>query len=176
MLKRSHVLFFLSSDIITTITIFKSSLKCCCWTVELTLWSWPSLGTVLQNFPYRWSIPECSISIQIFAEKSFFDHRFQIWSYAQIVYLGLVVFRITSLRILHLWTLVLPNLAQPLNAKFCLTNWPSCQKNWKFWELWFLHFEILILMQCDYLESEYLVNLSFYRTCSTCWTSLRICD
>jgi hypothetical protein len=36
--------------------------------------------------------------------------------------------------------------------------------------------EIVNSMQCKRLESSYLVNLSFRRTCSTCWTSLRMCN
>jgi hypothetical protein len=94
---------------------------------------------------------------------------FQISSYAQIVNLGLAVFP----------EHVIPNLA-PL----CLVpDSPSLTLDYQVWsheptELPenFEHFgnfcfgmlEIVNSMQCNCLESSYLVNLSFRRTCSTC--------
>jgi hypothetical protein len=94
---------------------------------------------------------------------------FQISSYAQIVNLGLAVFP------KH----VTPNLA-PLHL---VPDSSSLTLDYQVWsheptELpkFFEHFgnfgfgmlEIVNSMQCNCLESSYLVNLSFRRTCSTC--------
>jgi hypothetical protein len=94
---------------------------------------------------------------------------FQISSYALIVNLGLVV----------LPEHITPNLA-PLHL---VPDSSSLTLDYQVWshepiELpeKFEHFgnfsfgilEIVISMQCNCLESDYLVNLSFRRTCSTC--------
>jgi hypothetical protein len=64
--------------------------------------SWPFLRPVLQNFPYRWSVAECSISIQIFAEKSFFDHKLSdLKMCSDSKPRSCCIFWNTSLRILH---------------------------------------------------------------------------
>jgi hypothetical protein len=86
----SPVLFSLCNFLITTITTFKPNLKCC-WTVWSTLLSWPLLRPFCRVFA-RVIYTECPRSIQILAERSLHDHRFQISSYAQIVNLGLAVF------------------------------------------------------------------------------------
>jgi hypothetical protein len=102
---------------------------------------------------------------------------FQISSFAQIVNLGLAVFPehiIPNLEPLHL---------VPDSSSFTLdyqvwshepTELP--EKFEHFGNFGFGMLEIVNSMQCNRLESSYLVNLSFRRTCSTCWTSLRMCN
>jgi hypothetical protein len=94
---------------------------------------------------------------------------FQISSYAQIVNLGLAVFP----------EHVIPNLA-PLHfvpdsssLTFDYQVWSheptELPENFEhFGNFGFGMLEIVISMQCNFLESSYLVNLSFRRTCSTC--------
>jgi hypothetical protein len=94
---------------------------------------------------------------------------FQISSFAQIVNIGLAVFP----------EHVFPNLA-PLHL---VPDSPSLTLDYQVWSYEptelpekFEHFgnfgfgmlEIVNSMQCNCLESSYLVNLSFRRTCSTC--------
>jgi hypothetical protein len=94
---------------------------------------------------------------------------FQISSYAQIVNLGLAVFpeHITlNLAPLHF---VPDSSSLTLDYQVCLMNLPSCRKNFEhFGKFGFGMLEIFISMQCNCLESSYLVNLSFRRICSTC--------
>jgi hypothetical protein len=94
---------------------------------------------------------------------------FQISSYAQIVNLDLAVF---------------PEHVTPNLAPLCLVpDTPSLTLDYQVWSYEptelpekFEHFgnfgfgmlEIVNSMQCSCLESSYLVNLSFRRTCSTC--------
>jgi hypothetical protein len=94
---------------------------------------------------------------------------FKISSCAQIVNLGLAVF------LEH----VTPNLAPlclvPNSSSLTLdyqvwSNEPTelPGKGEHFGNFGFGMLEIVISMQCNCLESGYLVNLSFRRTCSTC--------
>jgi hypothetical protein len=85
---------------------------------------------------------------------------FQISSYAQIVSLGLVVFP----------EHVTPNLAPLFLTHPVWSHEPTeLPENFEhFGNFGFVMLEIVISMQCNCLESDYLVKLSFHRTCSTC--------
>jgi hypothetical protein len=94
---------------------------------------------------------------------------FQLSSYAQIVNLGLVVFPehdTPNLAPLHL----VPD-SSSLTLDYPVwshehTKLPG--KGEHFGEFGLGRLEIVISMQCNCLESDYLVNLSFRHTCSTC--------
>jgi hypothetical protein len=93
---------------------------------------------------------------------------FQISSYAQIVNLGLVVFpgHVTpNLAPLHL----VPDSSSLTLECQVWSHEPTVLpgKGEHFGNFGFEMLEIVISMQCGYLESDYLVNLSFRRTCST---------
>jgi hypothetical protein len=93
----------------------------------------------------------------------------QISSYAQIVNLGLPSFRNTSLRILHLCTFVPDSSSLTLDYQVWSHEPTKLPGNGEhFGNFGFGMLEIVISMQCNCLESGYLVNLSFRRTCSTC--------
>jgi hypothetical protein len=94
---------------------------------------------------------------------------FQISSYAQIVNLGLAVFPehdTPNLAPLHL---VPDSSSLTLQCQVWSHEPTELPKNFEhFGNFGFGMLEIVISMQCNCLESGYLVNLSFRRTCSTC--------
>jgi hypothetical protein len=102
---------------------------------------------------------------------------FQISSYAQIVTLSLVVFpeHITpNLAPLHL----VPD-SSSLTLDYQVWSYEPTELPKKFEHFGNFGFgmlEIVNSMQCNCLESSYLVNLCFRHTCSTCWRSLRMCN
>jgi hypothetical protein len=101
---------------------------------------------------------------------------FQISSYAQIVNQGLTVFpeHVTpNLAPLHL---VPDSSSLTLECQVCLRTCQVARKLKKIVNCGFGMLEIVISMQCNCPESDYLVNWSFRRACSTCWTSLRMCN
>jgi hypothetical protein len=94
---------------------------------------------------------------------------FQISSYAQIVNLGLAVFseHVTSnLAPLHF---VPDSSSLTLDYQVWSHEPTELPENFEhFGNFGFGMLEIVILMQCNCLESSYLVKLGFRRTCSTC--------
>jgi hypothetical protein len=124
-----------------------------------------------------WSIPSAPYLSKSLLRDLCTIIGFHISCYAQILNLGLAVFP------KH----VTPNLAPlhfvPDSSSLTLdylvwfhepTELP--EKFEHFGNFGFGMLEIVISMQCNCLESDYLVNLSFRPTCSTCWTSLRMCN
>jgi hypothetical protein len=126
------------------------------------------IGDLHPSAPY----PSKSMSRNLFTIIGF-----QISSYAQIVNLGLAIFpeRVTqNLAPLHL---VPDSSSLTLECQVWSHEPTEFLENFEhFRNFGFGMLEIVISMQCNCLESSYLVNLSFCHTCSTCWTSLRMCN
>jgi hypothetical protein len=94
---------------------------------------------------------------------------FQISSYAQIVNLGLAVFPKHATPNLAPLRLVPDSSSFTLDSQVWSHEPTELPENFEhFGNFGFGMLEIVNSMQCNCLESSYLVNLSFRRTCSTC--------